>query len=107
MKIDYRKAYNIYKILPLINACVILLCCTVWGILDGILCISELAYDLEFLAFFIWLLIGCVAAGITFLASVITISPVITRTDAAIAIQNVATGNANNSTANVDELPEL
>ena len=106
-KIDYKKAYNIYKMLPLINACVIILLATIWGFVDWFVYITELAYELEAGAFLIWFLIGCAVAGITYIASVISISPIVVRTDALIAIQNATTGNVNNSAAYVDELPEL
>ena len=108
----YSKAYRAYRFMPLIIAGVVLLLFLVWGIIDasaGITDFDDIIDDGEFFAVILWFLIGTVVAFISFVISVIAISPTVVRTDAALEIAAAMKNDTVDSASVVDtsELPEL
>ena len=107
MNIDYKKAYNIYKKMPLISFVSTVVLALAWGILDAVEFITGIG-ELEFGAVVVWLLIGAVFAFIPAFLTSIIISPTVLRTDAALAVQNsIAANPSSHASVAVDELPEL
>lgn len=106
MNIDYKKAYNIYKKMPLISFISTVVLALAWGILDAIAWITEIV-ESEFGIVVIWMLIGSVFAFITAFLTSIIVSPTVLRTDAALAIQNSMSNPSSGASVSVDELPEL
>ena len=84
---NYKKMYEFYKKLPLINFIATCVLSLAWGIIDAFVWITGIG-ELEFGAVVIWLLIGAALGGIVMFFTSVGISPVILRTDAALEINN-------------------
>ena len=84
---NYKKMYEIYKKLPLINFITTCVLSLAWGIIDYCEFITAIS-DLDFGAIFIWLLIGAAFGGIVMFFTCVAISPTILRTDATLEINN-------------------
>ncbi|MBR2650776.1 MAG: hypothetical protein IKD45_03875 [Clostridia bacterium] len=106
MTFSYRKLYEIFKKMPLINFISTMLLAFVWAIFDAVAEITELG-DLGVGAVFIWLIIGGVAAAIVSFFTALCISATVVRTDATLEILASVKNGSSNSSTSTDSLPEL
>ena len=100
--LDYERAYETYKLLPIIAGLGFELLTIVWGILDAICWFTSLA-DTSIVAIIVWPLIGIPVSLLIGFVTMVTISPTVLRTDAALRIArtvendkiNINTNNQN------------
>ena len=103
--VNYKKAYAVYKRLPLINFIVMMVLALAWGIVDACAYIT----DLDIMAILVWPIAGVIPASISAFVTAVVISPVVLRTDAACDTLDVMKHGASNVTTrdSDDALPEL